>query len=349
MSSDNKVKAWAAFEVAGKVKEFEFEREVKPDDVRVKVECCGICYSCVHKIDSHWGKTNYPFVGGHEIVGEVVEVGSNVSSVKIGQRVGVGPIAGACLECDDCKANMEHVCAKRVFNYDAVDHHGRQTYGGYASHTVVPAHFAIPIPDGMDSITTAPLLCAGITVFAPLRRHITKPNMKVAINAIGGLGHLAVQFAKALGAHVTAISRTDSKKALSIDKLGADAYIASSDPEQLKAAAGSFDLLLHTAAFNGGIDSILALVKSRGNVCLVGVPDENYTFNAFSLIAGERTITSSLVGSPQDTRDMLEFALKHDIKTHVSSVVDMDEAQKVNDALDSMRRGEPRFRIVLKN
>lgn len=285
-------------------------------------------------------------VTGHEVIGHVHAVGKNVKTVKVGDRVGVGPLAGACGTCEYCAKDYEQLCPKRVFTYNSKDAHGRITYGGYADGIVVQDKFAVKVPAGLDSANAAPLLCAGVTVFSPLLRHTAStPGIKVAVVAIGGLGHLAVMFAAKFGHHVTAISRGTDKKDL-CHTLGAEAYVDSTNKEAMDAVAGSFDFVLDCSSFDGNLTSRLGLTKPQGTLCVVGLPDEPFSFQGFGLIAFERKLVGSLVGSPKDISDMFDFVLKHKLQVMVSEVAPMTEVNRVH---ADMKAGKPRFRVTLKN
>jgi D-arabinose 1-dehydrogenase-like Zn-dependent alcohol dehydrogenase len=303
--------------------------------------------SDIHTRDCGWGPTTFPYVGGHEVIGTVAAVGNKVTCVKVGQRVGVGPQCASCGVCDVCKRNADHLCPQRVFTYNAKDQHGRQTYGGYADGIVCQDRFAVPIPDALDTEHAAPLLCAGVTVFSPLNRFTKRfgTGKDVAVIAIGGLGHLAIMFAKALGHNVTAVSRGTDKKDL-CHKLGATGYVNSADKDEHAAAAMKFDYVLDTSAFDGEISGRIHLTKFGGILCLVGLPDVPFTFNGMLLIAFERTIESSLIGSPADTKAMLEFVEKNKLQCMVSEVAPLTDVNRVH---KDVLAGKPRFRVVLKN
>lgn len=337
----------AAMKAKGSCEKWSYSTELKDDDVFVEVDCCGVCFSDLHTKDESWGPTKFPYVGGHEVIGKVAAIGNKVTSVKIGQRVGVGPLSGSCGTCEHCQRNYDQLCEKRVFTYNGTDAHGRPTYGGYSTGIVCQERFAIPIPESLESETAAPLLCAGVTVFAPLDRYTKAEGTgkQVAVIAIGGLGHLAVMFAAKMGHHVTAVSRGTDKKELCL-KLGATGYVNSADKAEAGAAIGKFDFVLDTSAFDGEITQRILLTKASGTLCIVGVPDVPFTFNGFALIAYERKIIGSIVGSPKNTVDMLDFSVKNNVKTMVSEVAPLSDVNRVH---ADVYAGKPRFRVTLKN
>jgi len=339
------ITGFAAMEQGGALQEWKYiAKKVGDNDVRLKIECCGICHSDVHQVDNGWGGSSFPMIPGHEVIGVVVEKGKN-ASLEIGTRVGVGPQAGACFDCDMCKAGDESYCPKAIFSYNSKDYEGNPTYGGYADGIVVDYRFAFPIPENLNSIDCAPLLCAGLTVYAPFDDFGIK-GKRVGVVGVGGLGHLALQFANKMGAaEVVAISSTENKKELAM-QLGATKFIASKERDQMKAAASSIDFLLSCAAFDLDWDGLLGLLAPKGVLHLVGAPESKFSVSFFRVLGGKKSISGSMIGSIKQTKDMLQFAADHDVKAMISEVAPMKEANK---HLQTCREGKARFRIVLKN
>jgi alcohol/geraniol dehydrogenase (NADP+) len=309
------------------------------DEVDVAVTHCGICHTDVGMIDNEWGASHYPVVAGHETVGTVIAIGSNVDPkrISIGQRVGVGAISGSCMSCEWCKSGKQNVCPDRV---DTVM---RGHLGGFASHIRVSNwRFAYPIPDEIISEHAGPLLCAGTTVFAPLLRNNVLPIHKVAVVGIGGLGHLAVQYLAKWGCDVTAISSTRDKEEQARE-LGAGHFIATTGSDDLQNAAGSFDFILCTVSADLPWDDYLAALRPQGKLCVVGIPETAIAFNAFSLLPAEKIMAGGIPGSLVETEQMLEFTARHGIKP----IVETFQMTDINTALDHVRRGRARYRAVL--
>jgi alcohol/geraniol dehydrogenase (NADP+) len=329
------VNAFAAMKAGGPLEPWSFESgALGPDEVDIDVTHCGVCHTDLHLMDNDFGVTAYPFVPGHEAVGVVKAIGSGVTHLTPGQRVGVGWQRGTCGECEWCGSGLQNLCAK-----------SRPTclagYGGFAKSLRVDSYFGIPIPDGLDSAVAAPMLCAGITVYSPLRRYL-RPANRVGIVGIGGLGHLAIQFARAMGAEVTAISTTQDKAAEAI-KFGAHHFVASTDPEQMKKLAGSLDLLVDTATANLDWSAYLATLRPNGVFCIVGGPQGPIVLPVLQMIFGQFTFAASVIGPPVQIEEMFRFAALHDIRTAVE-VVPMDQ---VNSAMDKVRSNKARYRMVL--
>ncbi|KAL5556617.1 hypothetical protein UlMin_038853, partial [Ulmus minor] len=254
-------------------------------DVRFKVLYCGICHSDLHMIKNEWGSATYPLVPGHEIVGEVTEVGSKVQKFKIGDKVGVGCLVGACHSCDSCSENLENYCPKLILTYGGKYHDGTTTYGGYSDIMVADEHYIVRIPDNLPLEGAAPLLCAGITVYSPLRYFgLDKPGLHVGVVGLGGLGHVAVKFAKALGAKVTVISTSPNKKKEAIEHLGADSFLVSRDQDEMQAAIGTMDGIIDTVSALHPLVPLIGLLKAHGKLVLVGAPEKPLELPVFPLI-----------------------------------------------------------------
>jgi len=271
-------------------------REVRPHDVAFDIHFAGICHSDIHTVKAEWGQPNYPVVPGHEIAGIVTEVGSEVTKYKVGDRVGVGCFVDSCRECDNCKAGQEQHCVRgAVQTYNGIGRDGEPTYGGYATHVVVDENFVVRIPDALSLDVAAPLLCAGITTYSPLKHWNAGPGKKVAVLGMGGLGHMGVKIAHALGAEVTVLSQSLRKKDDGL-KLGADHYYATSDEQTFKDLQGSFDLILSTVSAPLDFGAFLSLLKRDGALVNVGAPEEPIALNLFSVIAGRKTLAGSMIG-----------------------------------------------------
>jgi uncharacterized zinc-type alcohol dehydrogenase-like protein len=311
--------------------------ELKANEVEVRISHCGVCRSDVHLIDNDWGNSKYPFVPGHEIVGTVSAVGNDVKDRKVGERVGIGWQADSCGICEWCRQGEEQLCAQAQPTCV-----GRN--GGYADAVRVNSRFAIPVPEGLESENVAPLLCAGITVYAPLRNYGVRPSSRVGIVGIGGLGHLGLQFAKAFGAEVTALSTSKDKEAEALE-MGADHFVNTRDTAELKRIAGSFDLLLSTVNADQDWQSLIASLRPKGTLCLVGVPPSPMTIQAFPLVSGERAVAGSNTGSPRDLYEMLDVAARHGVK----AITERFAMAKANDAIAKVKKGKVRYRAVLAN
>lgn len=311
--------------------------ELHANEIEIKISHCGICYSDIHLIDNDWGFSKYPFIPGHEIVGTVVAMGSNVVDRKIGDRVGVGWQADSCGVCEWCRQGDEHLCAKSQPTCV-----GRN--GGYADRIRVNSRFTIPVPAVLESENVAPLLCAGITVYSPLRNHGIRPSSRVGIIGIGGLGHLGIQFAKAFGAEVTAFS-TSKDKEKEARELGAHHFLNTQDTGALKKIAGSFDFLLSTVSADQDWQGYVNALRPKGMLCVVGVPPSPIQIQAFSLLGAQRAISGSPTGSPRDLYEMLDVAARHGVK----AITERFAMSKANDAVAKVKKNQVRYRAVLAN
>jgi uncharacterized zinc-type alcohol dehydrogenase-like protein len=335
-----KVTAYAAQAANGTLEQFEYEAEpLGPDEVDVAVTHCGICHTDVGMVDNEWGISTYPVVAGHEIVGVVAGLGTNVDSTRlqVGQRVGVGAISGACMTCEWCLSGKHSVCADRV---DTVM---RGHLGGFASHVRASNwQFVYPIPVEISSEHAGPLLCAGATVFTPLLHYGVRPTDRVAVVGVGGLGHLALQFFDKWGCAVTAISSSRDKEAHA-RHFGARQFIATKDTNELQAATGSFDFILSTAPADLPWNDYVAALRPRGTLCVVGGPENSIAVDAFGLLTAEKAVVGGIPGSPVETAQMLEFAARHHVKPMVETFP-MGDADR---ALQYVREGRARYRAVL--
>ena len=306
-------------------------------DVAVSITHCGVCHSDLHLIDNDWGSSKYPFVPGHEIVGSIVQVGSAVRDRKIGERVGIGWQADSCGTCEWCRRGEEHLCPKSQRTCV-----GRN--GGYADRIRVNSRFAVPIPKTLESENVAPLLCAGLTVYSPLRNHLARPSSRVGVVGIGGLGHIALQFARAFGCEVTAFSTSKDKEAEAL-ALGAHHFVNTRENGNLKKLAGSLDIILSTVSGDQDFQSLLAALRPKGTLVVLGVPPSPLQILASGIVSGQKSIAGSPIGSPGDTREMLDVAARHNIK----AIVECFPMKNLNEAITSVKKNQVRYRAVLTN
>jgi uncharacterized zinc-type alcohol dehydrogenase-like protein len=318
-------------------------RELRPHDVLIDIKFSGICHSDIHNAFNEWGGGTFPMVPGHEIAGVVTAVGSNVTNFSVGDRVGVGCFVDSCGECEYCLDGEEQFCTKGVINtYNDVDYDGNPTYGGYSQKIVVKEGFVVRIPDVLNLDVASPLLCAGITTYSPLKRWNAGPGKRVAIVGMGGLGHVAIQFAHAMGAEVTVLSRSENKASEALS-FGADHYYATSNPETFKELAGRFDLILNTVSANLDVDAYLSLLRVDGTLVNVGAPAESDQYHVFSLIMRRRNLAGSLVGGIRETQEMLDFAAQHGIAPKIEVI----NANQVDEAYERIQRSDVRYRFVI--
>jgi uncharacterized zinc-type alcohol dehydrogenase-like protein len=305
--------------------------------VEVQISHCGVCHSDLHLIDNDWGVSKYPFIPGHEIIGTVTAAGSGVRNLKPGDRVGIGWQSDSCGICEWCRQGQEHLCAQS--EPTCVGRHG-----GYADSVRVNSRFAIPIPTALASENAAPLLCAGITVYNPLRNHHVRPSSRVGVVGIGGLGHLGLQFARAFGAEVTAFSTSADKQAEALE-LGAHKFINTRDTGALKKVAGSFDLILSTVSADQDWQGLINALRPNGTLCIVGAPPSPLTISAFPLLSGQKALSGSNTGSPHDLSEMFDVAARHNIRA-VTETFPMKDA---NEAIARVKKNQVRYRAVLSN
>jgi uncharacterized zinc-type alcohol dehydrogenase-like protein len=318
-------------------------RDLGPHDVRIDIKFCGICHSDIHTVRGDWQAQQYPLVPGHEIVGVVAEVGSAVTSHAVGDRVGVGCMVDSCGECSSCQAHEEQYCEPgAVFTYGNVDRDGTITQGGYSTGVVVTEGFVVKVPDSLPLDAAAPLLCAGITTYSPLKRWGAGPGKRIAVIGLGGLGHMAVKIGVALGAEVTVLSQSLSKREDGL-KLGATDYRATSDRATFKELAGRFDLILNTVSAELPLDRYMALLKLDGAMVNVGLPTEPLKVSPFSLTHQRRSLSGSLIGGIRETQEMLDFCAEHGI----ASEIELVDAAGINDAWDRVLRSDVRYRFVI--
>jgi len=320
-------------------------REVGANDVLIEIQYAGICHSDIHTVNGDWGPQPFPVVPGHEIVGVVAEVGAGVTTHRAGDRVGVGCLVNSCRECVNCENGNEQYCLNgSIGTYAATDRDGSTTQGGYSTHVVVDADFVLRVPDGIDAAAAAPLLCAGITTYSPLRHWGAGPGKKVAVVGLGGLGHMAVKLAHALGAEVTVLSQSLKKQEDGL-RLGADDYFATSDPDTFKALRGRFDLIINTVSASINLDAYLRLLAVDGVLVNVGAPPEPLSVRVGSLIGGRRSFAGSAIGGIAETQQMLDFCAEHGIGAEIEVIA----ADQVNQAWERVLASDVRYRCVIDN
>lgn len=308
-----------------------------PQDVEIAITHCGICHSDLHLISNDWGISQYPFIPGHEIVGTVAAMGANVRTLKEGQRVGLGWQSNSCGECEWCTRGLENLCP-------ASEGTCVHRNGGYADRVRANARFVIPIPETLDSERAAPLLCGGITVYSPLRTHGINASSRVGVVGIGGLGHLAIQFARAFGAHVTAFS-TSSGKEEEARALGAHHFVNTRENKVMKETAATQDFILTTVNADQDWSTFMQALRPMGTLCFVGVPPSPVTLHAFPMISGMRAVTGSPIGSPFGLREMLDVAARHGVQAQTEPF----PMAKANEAIDKVKKSKVRYRAVLAN
>lgn len=341
----SKIKAYGAAAADADLKQMQIDRrEPTADDVHIKIKYCGICHSDIHTVRNDWGGSKYPVVPGHEIVGEVLEVGDNVKNFKKGDLVGVGCMVDSCQECDSCKENLEQFCENgSTMTYNGKDKHlGGHTFGGYSETIVVDQNFVLKVPENLDPKAVAPLLCAGITTFSPLNYWNVKEEHKVGIIGLGGLGHMGIKFAHAMGAHTVMIT-TSPKKAEDAKRLGADDVLLSKKEEDMKKHAGSFDFLLNTVPVGHDADPYINLLKRDGTMVFVGALQPLEPITGAGLIIGRKRLAGSLIGGIKETQEMLDFCGEHNIV----SDIEMTDMASVNDAYERVVDGDVKYRFVI--
>ncbi len=340
----------AAKGYAAKTKEsdlalWSFERrELGPHDVQFDITFCGVCHSDLHQIKDEWGGSIFPMVPGHEIVGRVIAVGSQVTKLKVGDLAGTGCMVDSCRTCDSCRQGLEQYCLNgNSLTYNGLEQDKKTpTYGGYSNTIVVNEDFVLHIPKNLDLAATAPLLCAGITTYSPLKKWNVGKGHKLAVVGLGGLGHMAVKLAVAMGADVTVLSTSPRKKA-DAQKLGAHHFVVTSDPAQLEAVKGQFDFILDTVSAEHDYMQYMSMLKVDGVHICVGAPPTPAAVHAFSLIIGRKSIAGSSIGGIAETQEMLDFCAEHNIV----SDIEMIDIKDIHQAYDRMVKGDVRYRFVI--
>lgn len=341
----SKVKAYAAQNPSSPLAPWTFERRVPgPNDVVVQIAYCGVCHSDIHQARDEWGGGIFPMVPGHEIVGKVTHVGKRVKKFKVGDIAGVGCFVDSCRKCGACKASDEQYCeVHTAYSYNGVEMDKKTpTYGGYSSEIVVDEKYTLKVSKKLPLDRVAPLLCAGITTYSPLKRHGVKRGMKVAVAGLGGLGHMAVKLAVAMGAEVTVLSTSPAKEK-DAKRLGAKGFIVTKDLSALEKAAGRFDFILDTISADHDLGLYIALLKRRGAMVLVGVPPKPVAFQAMALVAGGKRVTGSLIGGLKETQEMLDFCARKNVVSDIERI----PMSAINEAYERTLRGDVKFRFVV--
>jgi uncharacterized zinc-type alcohol dehydrogenase-like protein len=338
-------KGYAAQSATTPVAPFNYEhREPGENDVLIDVQFCGICHSDIHQARNEWGNALYPMVPGHEIVGTVARVGAKVKKFKVGDLAAIGCMVDSCRECATCKDGEEQYCERgqTVFTYNSKDKQGNLTWGGYGNHIVADEAFVLSVPKNLDPAATAPLLCAGITTYSPLKHWNVGPGKKVGIVGLGGLGHMGLKFSHAFGAK-TVLFTTSASKIEDAKKLGADEVILTKEENWAVKHAGSFDFILDCVSADHDLAPYLSLLKRDGTLCLVGAPEKPAAVSSFSLIMGRKRLSGSAIGGIKETQEMLDFCGKHNIV----SDIEMTTFDKVNEAWDRVVKSDVKYRFVL--
>ncbi|MCB1219303.1 MAG: NAD(P)-dependent alcohol dehydrogenase [Planctomycetales bacterium] len=340
------VHGYAAQSATSEIAPFSFERrELRSNDVLIEILYCGVCHSDLHTARNDWGGTKYPVVPGHEIVGRVLETGSAVGKFSVGQIVAVGCMVDSCRHCHNCEAGLEQYCENSAtFTYNGKDRHdGMPTYGGYSDRIVVSEDFVLSVPDGLDLAAVAPVLCAGITTWSPLRHWKVGPGSRVAVVGLGGLGHMALKLAKALGAEVTLISRSPGK-ADDARRLGASEVVISTDEVQMAAVKGKFELIIDTVPNMHELNPYIPLLSTSGTLVLVGfLGNLDEMLNTRPLIMGRKSIAGSLIGGIPETQELLDFCGEHGIVSDIETI----RMDQINEAYERMLRSDVKYRFVI--
>jgi alcohol dehydrogenase (NADP+) len=339
-----KTLAYAAQNATTPLAPFNFQRRAVGNlDVQIEILYCGVCHSDLHTVRSQWQGTKYPCVPGHEIIGRVVTVGPQVKKFKIGDTAGVGCMVDSCGTCANCEENLEQFCPDTTFTYNSLDKHlGGTTFGGYSQSIVVDESFVLHVPENLDLAASAPLLCAGITTYSPLRHHNVSAGQKVGVVGLGGLGHMGVKLAKAMGAHVVVFT-TSANKVEDALRLGADEVVNSKNADEMKKHLNSFHFILDTVSAQHDINAYFLLLKRDGNLTQVGVPADPLSVNVGNLIFGRRNFSGSLIGGIKETQEMLDFCGEHNI----TSDIELIAIDQINEAYDRLEKSDVKYRFVI--
>ena len=337
-------KAFAAFSATEPLRDHTItRREPGAHDVEIEILYCGVCHSDIHQVRNEWHNAMYPMVPGHEIVGRITRVGAHVKKFKAGDLAGVGCLVDSCRECDACKKDLEQFCPTSVGTYNAKERDGKTiTYGGYSTSIVVDEAFTLKVSDKLPLDAVAPLLCAGITTYSPLRHWKVSKGQKVGILGLGGLGHMGVKFASSFGAEVTMLSHSASKEA-DARRLGAHHFALCSDPAVMKSLAGTFDFILDTVSAPHDYNAYLGLLAVDGKMVCVGAPPEPAQVAAFNLIFGRKTLAGSLIGGIAETQEMLDYCAEHNIVSDIELI----PIQQINEAYDRILKSDVKYRFVI--
>ena len=340
-----KVKGLVAHKPGGPLETYEFtRRELRANDVAFQITFSGICHSDIHQVREEWGPALFPMVPGHEIVGIVTQIGSSVTKFKVGDRIGVGVFIDSCRECTPCKSGLQQYCDQGMTGtYNGFERDGKTiAFGGYSNGFVIDQDYAVHIPTNLEMAGVAPLLCAGITLYSPIKHFNVGPGMKVAVMGLGGLGHMGVKFAVAMGAEVTVISHSESKKADAL-RMGADNFVVIKDKEDLKPLRRNFDLILNTVSALIDINAYLGTLKIDGTMVIIGLPDAPYAVSAGALLEGRKSLTGSMIGGMPQLQEMLDFAGSHNIVSDVEII----SADYVSTAYERTVASDVKYRFVI--
>ncbi len=337
-------KGYAAQDKSSELAPWNFHRrEVGPHDIQIAIRYCGVCHSDLHQIRDDWGGATFPMIPGHEIVGIVTNAGTHVKKVQAGQWVAVGNMVDSCRICDNCRQGLEQYCTTHIsFTYNSTEQNGLPTYGGYSNIIVVHEDFVFTVSEKLDMSAVAPLLCAGITVYSPLRHWKVGEGHRLAVLGLGGLGHMAVKFGVAFGAEVTVLSTSPAKEA-DAKALGAHRFLVTRDAEQMKSAAGYFDFILDTVSADHAFDPYLALLRTNGTHIVLGLPSEPATFRLGNIVFGRKSMAGSLIGGIPETQEMLDYCAGH----HIVADVELIDMKNIYVAFDRMVKGDVRYRFVI--
>jgi len=338
-------KAYAALSQATDVVPFEIERRtVGPNDVQVQIAYCGVCHTDIHMVRNDWGTSLYPIVPGHEIIGHVTNVGANVTRFKAGDKVGIGCFVDSCRSCEACEKDLEQYCLEGMtMTYSSETNDiGGITFGGYSKGIVVDQHYVLRLPENLDMASSAPLLCAGITTYSPLKHWNIGKGHTVGVIGLGGLGHMGVKFAKAMGAHTVMIT-TSPQKGEDAKKLGADDVLLSTDESAMEKWAGKFDFLLNTIPVVHDMNPYISLLKFDSTMCMVGALDEFKSLQTFPMLLNRKAVAGSLIGGIKETQEMLDFCGEHDI----TSDIELINMQDINDAYKRIEKADVKYRFVI--
>ena len=337
-------RGYAAQSASAPLTPFSFERrDPGPNDVVVEIAYSGICHSDIHQVRDEWGGSMYPMVPGHEIVGKVTAVGSDVKKFKVGDLAGVGVTVETCMQCENCLAHAEPYCKKgMVGTYNAKDYAGNITYGGYANNIVAPEHYVYSVSPKLDLAAVAPLLCAGITTWSPLKHWKVGPGKKVGVVGLGGLGHMALKFAHSLGAQVTLFTTSEGKVADG-KRLGADEVVITKDPESMKKHAGSFDFIIDCVSAEHDINAYLSLLSLDGVICLVGLPEKGVQVSSFAIVTNRHSLSGSMIGGMQETQEMLDYCAEHNIVADIELI----GVDKIDEAYNRVVKADVKYRFVI--
>ena len=335
---------YAAHDKSSPLVPFDFERrEPGPKDVVVEIAYCGICHSDIHQVRDEWSNSLYPMVPGHEIVGKVAATGKDVTKFKVGDLAGVGVTVETCQVCENCRAGAEPYCSKgMVGTYNAKDYEGNLTFGGYANNIVAPEHYVYSISPKLDLAAVAPLLCAGITTYSPLRHWGVGPGKKVGVVGLGGLGHMALKFAHSFGAHVVQFTTSESKIE-DAKKLGADEVVITKNADEMKKHASSLDFIIDCVSAPHDLNQYLSLLRLNGTICLVGLPEVPLPVSAFSLVADRRSLSGSMIGGMKETQEMLDYCAEKNIV----SDIELTTVQQLEQAYERVIKGDVKYRFVI--